>query len=199
MACQYSVSRANAPQSATLLNMKLRWFAVPLLWAIAAAPSSAQAPGLGQGWLEEFNVAASQLTALAEATPEDKFAWRPAPGIRSTGEVYMHVAVGNYWLLGQTGAREPVELAGLKGNPEKTVTGKAEILKWLKGSLDAVRSTYAKADLAKQVKFLGKDSTSGNVFLRILVHNHEHMGQAIAYARSTGVAPPWSKDPRAKE
>lgn len=170
--------------------MKIRGL---LLIALIALQAAAQTPGLGQGWLEEFNIAATQITALAEATPEEKYAWRPAPGVRSTSEVYMHVAVGNLWLLGQTGAREPVELAGLKGNPEKLITKKADVLKWLKDSLEAVRQTYPKADRAKKVKFLGKDSTAENVFLRILVHNHEHMGQAIAYARSTGVTPPWSK------
>lgn len=170
--------------------MKIRGL---LLIALLAGAAAAQTPGLGQGWLEEFNIAASQITALAEATPEEKYAWRPAPGVRSTSEVYMHVAVGNLWLLGQTGAREPVELARLKGNPEKLITKKADVLKWLKDSLEAVRQTYPKADRAKKVKFLGKDSTAENVFLRILVHNHEHMGQAIAYARSTGVTPPWSK------
>lgn len=170
-----------------------------LLALLIAASAISQAPGLGQGWLEEFNIAASQITALAEATPEEKYNWRPAPGIRSASEVYMHVAVGNYWLLGQTGARQPVELAGLKGNPEKTITKKDDVLKWLKGSLEAVRQTYAKADRTKTVKFFDKDTSADNVFLRILVHNHEHMGQAIAYARSTGVVPPWSKTAGAKE
>jgi uncharacterized damage-inducible protein DinB len=42
------------------------------------------------------------------------------------------------------------------------------------------------------VKFLGSDVPAAYVLLRILVHNHEHMGQAIAYARMSGVTPPWS-------
>jgi hypothetical protein len=33
------------------------------------------------------------------------------------------------------------------------------------------------------------------VFLRILIHNNEHMGQSIAYARMNAVAPPWSNAP----
>lgn len=164
-----------------------------LLALVLAGASAAQDARLGQGWLAEFDIAASQILALAEATPEAQYSWRPAPGIRSTSEVYMHVAVGNYWLLGQTGARPPAELSGLKGNPEKLFTKKAEVLKWLKDSLDAVRQTYPKADRAKAVTFLGKSTTAENVFLRILAHNHEHMGQAVAYARSSGVAPPWSK------
>ena len=41
-------------------------------------------------------------------------------------------------------------------------------------------------------RLIHKDVTAGDVFLRILVHNHEHMGQAIAYARMKGIVPPWS-------
>lgn len=29
-------------------------------------------------------------------------------------------------------------------------------------------------------------------FPRTLVHNHDHLGQAIAYGHMIGVAPPWS-------
>jgi len=31
------------------------------------------------------------------------------------------------------------------------------------------------------------------MYLRIIVHANEHMGQLVAYARMTGVTPPWSK------
>ena len=40
--------------------------------------------------------------------------------------------------------------------------------------------------------FFGRDVTARAVYLRILVHVHEHMGQAIAYARVNGIVPPWS-------
>ena len=78
------------------------------LAAIAAATlASAQRipEGLGRGWSGEFELAARQLIALAEATPAEKFSFRPAPGVRSTAEVYMHVAVGNYILLSRAGAK----------------------------------------------------------------------------------------------
>ncbi len=78
-------------------------------------------------------------------------------------------------------------------NPEKDFSAKADVLRLLKSSQDAVRDAYATADRQKKVKFLGKETTADFVFLRILVHNHEHMGQSIAYARMIGVVPPWSK------
>ena len=48
--------------------------------------------GVWQGYDGEWGHVSRQLTALAEAFPPDKFAWRPAPGVRSTSEVFMHIA-----------------------------------------------------------------------------------------------------------
>ncbi|MCW5978408.1 MAG: DinB family protein [Bryobacteraceae bacterium] len=161
--------------------------------AAFAAALTAQPPELGQGWLAEFNLAARQLTSLAEATPAEKFGWRPAEGVRSIGEVYMHIALGNYWLLERAGVTLGAGAPKLTPDLERQVTEKPEVIRWLKESIKAVKTNYPKADLEKKVQFFGQETTSGGVFLRILVHNHEHMGQSVAYARMNGIAPPWSK------
>jgi uncharacterized damage-inducible protein DinB len=149
-------------------------------------------PGLGAGWMGEFDHASRQINALAEATPADKFGWRPAPGIRSVSEVYMHIAVSNYYLLMTAGVTLPAE-PKISQDTERTVTAKPAVLKFLKDSQDLVHQNYAKLDRQKKVKFFGTDTTADGVLLRLLVHNHEHMGQSIAYARTIGVKPPWSE------
>ena len=160
-----------------------------LLTARAQTPP----PELGQGWLPEFTLTSRQLLQLAEATPAEKYQWRPAPGVRSISEVYMHIALGNFWLLGQAGGTSPVDLAKLPKNPEKSMTDKAQVIEFLRKSFDAVRSGYQSVDRQKTVQFFGKSATSDNVFLRILIHNNEHMGQSVAYARMNGIVPPWSQ------
>ncbi len=145
---------------------------------------AAGAQEFAQGWMGEFEHASKQIHQLLEATPDAKLAWRPAPGIRSTAEVYIHIIEGNYFLLRQAGITVKT--------PPKGQASKADIAKWLTESEDAVRAAYPKADMKKAVKFLGKDTTVEGVFMRLLVHSHEHMGQLIAYARSSGVVPPWS-------
>ena len=112
--------------------------------------------GLWQGYDGEWSHVSKQLVALAEATPQDKFAWRPAPGIRSTSEVYMHIAMANFYLLSVTGPKMP-------------------------------------ADMERKVTVFGRSATVDGMYLRILIHDNEHMGQLIAYARMTGVVPPWTK------
>jgi uncharacterized damage-inducible protein DinB len=150
-------------------------------------------PGIGKGWMGEFDHATRQLNALGDAIPAEKFSWRPAPGVRSVSEVYMHVALANYFLLGQAGGKIPPDIK-ITQDTEKSVTAKADVLKWLKDSQELVRQSYPKLDRQKTVKFFdGENTTADGVLLRLLVHNHEHMGQSIAYARSIGVKPPWSE------
>jgi uncharacterized damage-inducible protein DinB len=166
-----------------------------LIVAVAQSAGAQVPPGVGEGWRGEFDHASRQLLQLAEATPADKFAWRPAAGVRSMAEVYMHIAVANQFLLAQAGAKPSVDLSKLGKDPERSITDKAGVIKFLKESFDAARSAYQTADLQQKVQLFKKEVTAGDVFLRLLVHNHEHMGQAVAYARMNGIVPPWSSAP----
>jgi len=150
--------------------------------------------GLWQGYDGEWVHVSRQLVALAEAIPAEKFAWRPAPGVRSTSEVFMHVAGANFGLLSITGIKMPADWKS--ADMEKTVTAKAEVINWLKRSLDAVKTAHAgikPADLQRKVKVEKRDATVDGMYLRIIVHANEHMGQLVAYARVNGIVPPWSE------
>jgi len=167
---------------------------VLLLFVLSVRPLHTQsAPeGLWQGYDGEWRHVSSQLTALAEATPEEKFAWRPAPGVRSTSEVYMHIVMANFYLLSVTGPKMP---ADLKEGMDKSVRSKAEVISWLKRSLEAVKQAHLAVtpkDLERKVHIMDRDATIDGMYLRIIVHANEHMGQLVAYARMTGVVPPWS-------
>ncbi len=113
--------------------------------------------------------------------------------MRFTSEVYMHIAIANFGLLDVTGPKMP---ADLKESMEKSVTSKAEVINWLKRSLDAVKQAHLAVtpkDLQRKVHIYDRDATVDGMYLRIIVHANEHMGQLIAYARMSGVVPPWSK------
>ena len=154
----------------------------------------AQPEGLWQGYDAEWGHVSRQLIALAEATPPEHFAWRPAAGVRSASEVYMHIVFANFGLLSVTGPKMPTDLKS--ADMEKTVMAKSEVIDWLRRSLEAVKTAHAAAkpaDLQRKVKISGRDATVDGMYLRIIVHANEHMGQLIAYSRMNGVAPPWSK------
>jgi uncharacterized damage-inducible protein DinB len=148
--------------------------------------------GIWLGYDGEWRHVSSQLIALAEATPVENFSWRPASGVRSTSEVYMHTVGANFYLLSVTDPKMP---ADWKEGMEKTVTSKAEVIDWLKRSLDAVKEALlaeTPKDLQRKVHIADRDATVDGIYLRIILHANEHMGQLVAYARMTGVVP-WSR------
>jgi len=160
----------------------------------AAALHADELEGLWQGYDGEWGHVSRQLVALAEATPADKFSWRPAQGVRSMSEVYMHIALANFYLLSVTGPKMPADIKA--ENMESAVTAKSGVIDWLKRSLEAVKTAHAKmtaGELQRKVKVNDRDATVDGMYLRIIVHANEHMGQLVAYARMNGIVPPWSK------
>jgi uncharacterized damage-inducible protein DinB len=138
--------------------------------------------------------AEEKLGALAEATPADKYGWRPAEGVRSTGEIFMHVAAANYGLPTFWGVAAP---EGFNFQTyEKSITAKADIQKALTESFAHMKKSLEAADdaaLQKQIELFGMKSSVRGAYMLLLSHAHEHLGQSIAYARSNGIVPPWSK------
>ena len=170
--------------------------ALVLVATASAQPATAarvdSMEGLWQGFDGEWGHVSRQLLALAETIPADKYSWRPGAGVRSTSEVIMHIAIANFYLLSVTGPPMPADLTS--NELEKSVTTKADVVTWLRRSLEAVRtarSNLKPVDLARKVKIQGRDATVDGMYLRIIVHDNEHMGQLIAYARMNGIAPPW--------
>ena len=107
----------------------------------------------------------------------------------------MHIVEANFYLLSVTGPKMP---ADMKEGIEKSVTAKADVISWLKRSLEAVKQAHLSvkpADLQRKVHIADRDATVDGMYLRIIVHANEHMGQLIAYARMSGVVPPWSTGP----
>ena len=152
------------------------------------APSGVKGEMLG--WIKD---AEDKLTQLADATPEAKYAWRPGKDVRSTGEVFMHVAAANFGLPSFWGVAPP---EGFKFDTyEKSLTKKADIQKALKDSfahMETAFSAMSDADLEKPAEFFGTKTTVRGGYMLILSHVHEHLGQSIAYARMNGIVPPWT-------
>jgi uncharacterized damage-inducible protein DinB len=130
---------------------------------------------------------------LAGAIPADKFTWRPADGARSTAELFLHVSTANYTIPNMMGTPLP---AGLDAKGfEKSTTDKAKIVAELNKSFtSAIASVQgmSNADFAKPETKLGPEANDGDVVYILVAHAHEHLGQAIAYARIAGVVPPWT-------
>jgi len=149
--------------------------------------------GVKAEMLQWFKDAESKLIDLADATPEAKYSWRPAKDVRSTGEVFMHVAGANYGIPSFAGVKPPegFDFATF----EKSKTKKADIVPTLKASFAYMEKAFSEmsdADLEKPAEFFGMKTTTRGAYLLLLSHCHEHLGQSIAYARSNGIVPPWT-------
>ena len=176
--------------------------ALSLACALVAGPAAAQekkeemkasAADVKASILFQIKAAEDKLVQLAEATPADKFGWRPAEGVRSIGEVYAHVAGGNYFLPTFWGAKVP---DGVDPRSfEKNGNDKAATIAAMKKSFDHVRqavNALSADDLNRAIKMFGNDAHVIDALMVIASHGHEHLGQSIAYARSNKITPPWS-------
>jgi len=140
-----------------------------------------------------------KLTDLAGAIPADKLTWRPAPGVRSIAEVYLHIAGANYMITSMLGMAPPADFK--KDSFEKSTTDKAKIIDQLNQSFAFALSAVGKmsnADFAKPEKKLGPDANDGDIVYLLVTHAHEHLGQSIAYARMVGTVPSWTAEAEKK-
>jgi uncharacterized damage-inducible protein DinB len=175
-------------------------FALAVLGAMLLAPASPRADdaalpaGMRGEVLMWFKDAESKLEQLSAAMPEAKYGWRPGQGVRSVGEVYMHVAASNLGIPAMCGIPAPSGFTTADAY-EKSLTKKADIEKALKDSfahMEQAWTSLSEADLEKPVDLFGIKTTVRGGFLLVLSHCHEHLGQSIAYARMNGVVPPWT-------
>ena len=163
----------------------------------AAAPAAKGA--LKRDLLGVYSFNEKEVLQLLDAIPQNKFTWRPGPGVRSIAEAFLHIAFGNYGLTKAATGKEPPADAGWEMNPakwDKKTTDKAEIKKILEKSFayaHEVISSVPDADLDKMVKFFGHDMSVRSVLIILVGHLNEHLGQEVAYARMNKIVPPWSE------
>ncbi|HEU4725036.1 MAG TPA: DinB family protein [Candidatus Eisenbacteria bacterium] len=141
-----------------------------------------------------LDAAGDKILQLAQAVPAEKYTWRPAEGVRSFSEAFLHAAGGNYFLTSFTGAKIP-EGIDLK-TFETSTTKKEEVIAALKKSMEHAKSVangMTDGDLDTNVKWFLGEASKREILFVTASHAHEHLGQLIAYARMNGITPPWSK------
>ena len=154
---------------------------VPL---VQAQPAGVQAAfGKDAGTLSE------KFTGLARVM-SGKYDWKPAQGVRSVGDVF-NLIVKENGLLASVLSGTPNTAA-----PPTPITDPEKLQEALKASYANLQKAIAglsDSDLQTPVKLFGHDLTKQGAVMLLLGDQHEHLGQSIAYARSNGVVPPWSK------
>jgi uncharacterized damage-inducible protein DinB len=197
------------------ISMVPMWLlAAPVLLAQGGPPAK-QAPSIRQEILGTFNQASNRALTLAKAIPQEKLAWRPMDGVRSFGEVFVHMAGGTLLFCSYAGVKIPegpahdlaavymkrgFELPELFAT-EAAIKDKAKIVEVMEQAFTQMREmlrSLPDADLDKQVEFFGRPMTLRALLNQGNEHLGEHLGQAIAYARVNHIVPPWSEPQKKK-
>ena len=121
-----------------------------------------------------------------------KYDWKPGDGVRSVGDVFNLIVTENGLLVatltgagGGRGGASGAQVIAPEKLPDALKASYANVQKAIEGLSDA--------DLKAPVKLFGRDMTREDAVRFLFADQHEHLGQSIAYARSNGVVPPWSK------
>lgn len=151
-------------------------------------------------FLDEVSYYEQRFLRLADAIPPEKYNWRPAEGVRSIGEVYMHVVGANYGFSRMLGTPPP---AGIDMKAMMATAGdKAKVNQALKDSFAYFRNAVLAikdSELEKEIKTPRGQTTIRGSFFFISGHYGEHLGQSIAYARLVGIVPPWTEERQRQE
>jgi uncharacterized damage-inducible protein DinB len=159
--------------------------AVALMAPLARAQS--QPVGLQAAFAKDAGTLSDKFTGLARVM-SGKYDWKPAQGVRSVADVFNLILKENGLLAGV--------LSGTPNTGASPITDPEKMQEALKASylnLQKAIAALSDNDLQAPVKLFGKDMMKQSALMLILEDQHEHLGQSIAYARSNGVVPPWSK------
>jgi uncharacterized damage-inducible protein DinB len=163
--------------------------AVAMAAVLGLAPLRAQTTQTTQAALsKEAGTLSDKFAGLARVMA-GKYDWKPGEGVRSVGDVFNLIVTENGLLVktltGAGGGRGGAQVVAPEKLQEALKTSYANLQKAIEGLSDA--------DLKAPVKLFGRDMTKEEAIRFLFADQHEHLGQSIAYARSNGVVPPWSK------
>ena len=159
------------------------------LMMVPLARAQSQPAGLQAAFEKDAGTLSEKFTGLARVM-SSKYDWKPGQGVRSVADVFNLIVKENGLLAGvlsgtPNSGTSPAPIT----DPEKM----QEALKVSYANLQKAITGLSDNDLQTPVKLFGKDMTKQDALMHVLEDQHEHLGQSIAYARSNGVVPPWSK------
>jgi len=176
-------------RSITLLSLAVTVGVAP------SHPVAATAPSVLAADREIWTMVIGYVTAAAEQVPDSSYSYRPAPTVRTFGQLIAHIAGSQDMFCAQA--------LGEQANPsdeiEKTITGKAALVAALKASTAHCQKAYAMTDadaMKRTVKTFAGERSALWALLYSTVHDNEHYGNIVTYMRMLGMVPPSSQPAR---
>jgi len=157
--------------------------------ALAQQAAPAAAGDVRAALVKDVGNLSDKFTGLARVMA-GKYDWRPGQGVRSVSEVFNLIVTENNMLASLIATGKGSMAGGA------AITDPAALQAALTASYASVSQALAAvsaSDLNASVTLFGQNTTRQGAVLMLLLDQHEHLGQSIAYARSNSVVPPWSK------
>src|SRR5712691_9959643 len=129
----------------------------------------------------------SNILASAEKMPEENYSFRPAPRVRTFGQILGHLAEEQYIYCGAVkGEQKAVDA-------EKTKPLKADLMAVLREAYaycDAAYNGLTDATAVQMVRRGQGERTKLGILWRNTIHNESHYGNLVTYMRIKGLTPP---------
>ena len=168
---------------------RTRTIACAVAMAAVLSPAPLRAQTTQTALSKEAGTLSDKFAGLARVMV-GKYDWKPGEGVRSVGDVFNLIVTENGLLVGTltgtgVGGGRGAQVFAPEQMQEALKTSYANVQKAIEGLSDA--------DLKAPVKLFGRDMSKEDAVRFLFGDQHEHLGQSIAYARTNGVVPPWSK------
>jgi uncharacterized damage-inducible protein DinB len=138
-----------------------------------------------------YNNAKNDILRSADKVPEDKFAFKPADSVRTLGQLFAHVADGQYEFCGAAASKRDDKKI------EETARTKADITAALKTAFaycDAIYDGMTDVQASEMIgAFGGTKLTRLSMLDFNVAHTMEHYGNLVTYMRIQGIVPPSSE------
>lgn len=179
------------------MKMSVIAAAAILLAGAAHAQPPAPANPLSAGAQRTYGIVQKYLVGAAAKMPEEHYAFKPTPEVRSFGQLVAHVADANYGFCSTAlGEKPPAGGFDPATSFEKTKTTKTDLQKALADSFaycDKAYSGMTDATGAEMVKGFAGEMARLSMLEFNTHHDFEHYGNIVTYLRLKGIVPPSSE------
>jgi len=173
--------------------MRFREFVVVVLLVLTPAVSSAQSANpLTANARIQFGALSGFVLKSAEKVPEDLYAFRATPEVRSMAQLFGHVADAMFAMCSAAVGSKPPR-AGI----EAAVSDKPALVAALKEAISHCNGVYdAMTDQkgsTETVPFYFGPTPRLSVLYFVVTHTYEHYGNLVTYMRLKNIVPPSSE------
>jgi uncharacterized damage-inducible protein DinB len=159
-----------------------------LVLILSAALRAQNANPLSADVERAYSEIKNNILRSAEKMPEENYDFRPAPRVRTFGQILGHIAQEQYlyFCAPIKGEQKSVDI-------ERTKTAKSDLIAALKDSFsycDAVYGKMTDAEATQIVNTGGSQSTKLRLLWMNIVHDESHYGNLVTYLRMKGIVPP---------